>query len=147
METINLKNYQIESFIKVLSYPMPFSKGRIKNRFMSILMEKAHLIEKNRLEIINELVEKDKENQAIIENGSFKMGQNATKFQEEYEKLMKEDCIIDITPSLKVDLGPIKDMINKSDIILDNQQTAIVEEVMTELENIKPKAEKKTTKK
>jgi len=143
METLILKNYQLDSLIKVVGYPMPFVKGRIKNRFMTPIIEKAREVEKNRLEIINTLCEKDKDGKPLIEGNAFKLSdENKEKWQKEYEKMMKEDCIIDVTPSFKLDLGPIKDIINQSPVILDDQQTIVMEEIMTAIELIKPKTKK-----
>jgi hypothetical protein len=149
MDTINFKNYQLNAIIKILSYPMPFYKGRVKNRFMSLIMEKAQALEKNRLEILMGLCKKDKDGNPITKNDNYELDdKNRVKWSQEYAKMMGEDCLIDVTPSLKVDLGPIKDLINSSSVELDNQETAIIEEVVTALEIVKPKSEeKKETKK
>ena len=140
MDTLIIKNYHLATFMKVLDYPMAFAKGRVKNRLMSILAQKAQALEKNRIEILNTLCDKDKDGKPVMEKGSFKLSdKNKKKWDEEYQKMMMEDCIIDVTPSIKSDLGPLKDIINTSTVELDTQQTVIVEEIITSLEVTKPK--------
>lgn len=138
METLKLKNYTLETLAKVVDYPMAFQRGRVKNRFMKIVIEKLQAVEKNRIEIIKELAEKDKDGEPIIEENAYKLSdENKVKWQKEYQKLMSEDCIIDLVPSLKVDIGEIKSIINNSSVVLDSMQTAIIEEIVTALENTK----------
>lgn len=140
METINLKNYHLISFMKVLNYPMPFAKGRVKNRMLIILSQKSEALEKNRIEILNGLADKDKDKKPILKNNQFQISdKNRVKFEEEYNKMMQEDCIIDITASIKGDIGPIKDMINTSTVNLDPNEIKNVEEVILALEVTKPK--------
>ncbi len=140
MDTINLKNYHINSFMKTLNYAMPFARGRVKNRILIILSEKAEALEKSRIEILNGLADKDKEGKPVLVNNQFKISdKNRVKFEEEYQKMMNEDCIIDVTPSLKADIGSVKDMINTSTVNLDPNETKNMEEVLTALEVTKPK--------
>lgn len=140
MDTLILKNYQLKTFVEALDYSMPFAKGRVKNRFVSILIPKMQAMEKNRLEILNELCEKDKDGKPITENGQYKLTEkNQTKWNEEYNKMMMEECIIDVTPSVKSDLGTIKDIINNSTVDLKTEQITILEEIIKSLEVTKPK--------
>ncbi len=153
METLKLKSYHLDPLMKVINYPMAFFKGRIKNRFMAIVLSQAQALEKNRLEILTALCEKDADGKPIVEQSTDEKGkpvssyklsdENKVKWNEEFNKMMTEECVIDITPSLKTDLGPIKDIINTSPVELDNNQVMIIEEVITVLELTKPKAKSK----
>ncbi len=140
MDTINLKNYQLDTIIKALNYNMPFAKGRVRNRFLIILSQKAQALEKNRLEMLTELSEKDAEGKPKIKDNSFELSTaNQEKWTIEYAKMMEESCIIDVTPSIKGDLGTLKDIINTSKTELDALQTKVLEEVILAFEVTKPK--------
>lgn len=141
MDTLTIKNYQINTLITALNYTMPFSKGRVRNRFITILSTKAQEVEKNRMEILNGVCEKGEDGKPIVDKNEYKLTDEARKkFGEEYAKLMNENCIIDVTASLKMDLGPIKDMINNSKSELNIDQTKVVEDVLAAFEVTKPKA-------
>jgi hypothetical protein len=140
MDTLNLKNYQLNTLTKAIDFSMSFAKSRVKNRFLTILAPKLQAIEKSRLEILNELCDKDKDGKPVMNKEGFQLSdKNRKKWDEEYNKLMMEECIIDVTPSLKADLGTIKDILNTSTVEVSTQQTVILEEVMTSLEITKPK--------
>lgn len=143
MKTLVIKNYAIESFMKVLAYPMNFQKGRVKNRFMTVLREKAKALNDSRLEILTELSEKDKDKKPIIENGNFKLtDEGMKKFNTEFAKMMTEDCIIDIAPSIEKDIPEIKTLLNNSPVELNDQETANCEEIFEALGNLTAKAPK-----
>jgi len=140
MDTLNLKNYQLQTLTKAIDFSMPFAKSRVKNRFLTILGPKLQMIEKSRLEILNELCDKDKDGKPVMNKEEFKLSdKNRKKWDDEYNKLMMEDCIIDVTSSLKADLGTIKDILNTSTVEVSTQQTVILEEVITSLEVTNPK--------
>lgn len=149
MDTIVIRNYALQDIMKVLEYPMPFQKSRVKNRFMQVLSEKSSTLEKNRIEILNGLCEKDKDGKALTEIVKDKDGndvsgfkisdENKIKWNEEYQKLVIEKNIIDITPSLKADLSVIKEIINNSPVDLTKEESLVVEEFITSLNKEKEK--------
>jgi len=137
MKTITIKNFQIDSVFKVLSYPMNFQKGRVKNRFLEILREKHKAVNDSRIEMLNDFAEKDPEKKTpIIENGAYKLSpENQQKFNEEYAKLMNEDCVIDVLPSLEKDIPMIKQLFNDSTVELNDQQIAECDLVLEAISN------------
>lgn len=137
MKTITIKNFQIDSVFKVLSYPMNFQKGRVKNRFLEILREKHKAMNDSRIEMLNDFSEKDPEKKTpIIENGAYKLSaENQQKFNEEYAKLMNEDCVIDVLPSLEKDIPIIKQLFNDSTVELNDQQIMDCNAVLEALNN------------
>lgn len=149
MDTIVIRNYALQDIMKVLDYPMPFQKSRVKNRFMQILSEKASTLEKNRIEILNGLCEKDENGKALTEIvkdaegndvSGFKISdENKVKWNEEYQKLVIEKNIIDLTPSLKADLSVIKEIINNSTVNLTREESLVVEEFIISLSKEKEK--------
>jgi hypothetical protein len=145
MKVINLKNYHLEPFLKILNYNMSFQKGRVKKRIVSVIGDKFNAIEKDRLDLVNKFAQKDKSTgKPISEGGHYKFTDgNFEKFQKEFLKLSNEDCLIDVLPSIEKDLGEIKDMMNKSPIELDDREIAICEEVIEALNEIKTQEKKK----
>lgn len=144
MKTLILKNYQLNTIGKVLNYPLAFQLGRVKNRFIRVLSDKNSLIEGSRQEMAKDLSDKDDTRIPLTENGQYKFTkENLEKFNEEYTKLMNEDCIIDVGPALEADIPTIKQMINNSAVTLLAHEVAQVEEVLEALNEAKPVAEKK----
>jgi|SRR6187551_218231 len=138
MKTLVLKNLHLESIAKVLNYPMPFQKGRTKKQFLMIIGQKAQALEKNRVDMLMDLAEKDKDGKPVIENNSYKiLPDNMPKWNEEYGKMMMEDCIIDVTPSVEAIIGPVKSMILESSVALDDRDTLFIEEVIKAIDNVK----------
>lgn len=152
MKTIKLKNSNLTGtntnrgvLIKAISYNMPFQRARIKNRFIAVLMAKQNEINENRVTILNEICEKDADNKPILESGQYKLSdENSKKFQEEFQKLMEEDCIIDVAPSMEKDISDIKSMIHASPVELNEVETAQLEEILTAMDAMNP--EKKVVK-
>lgn len=143
MKTITIKNAHVLSFAKVIDYPMPFQKSRVKNRFLKLLGEKANVMEKSRMEIINTLAEKDAGGKLVLEGNEYKFSaENRPKFTEEYNKLIEEECIIDILPSSEKDIPEIKSMINISTVELSRMETELVEEILMSLNETAPSKEK-----
>lgn len=124
---------------------MNFQKGRVKSRFLTLLREKYDVVNNARMEILNSLADKDKEKKPIIEDGQFKLSaENRKKFDAEYIKLMNEECVIDVLPSVEKDIAEIKQLMNNSPVELTDQQNAECESIMEALNSISKKEEKST---
>ena len=147
MKTLKVKNVDLNIIGKALNYPMKFQQGRVKNRFISLLAEKAQIMEKNRKEILEGLCDKDDKGVPVVENGQYKFSaENQAKVGEEYNKLIQEEVLIDILPSLEVDIPTIKQMINNSPVELEAFEVDTVERLITALSETAPKPEKKSKK-
>ncbi len=149
MKTITIKNFQLDSMFKVMNYPMNFQRGRVKNKFLGILRDKHQVVNNSRLEILNDLSEKDEEKKTpILENGQYKLSdENRLKFNDEYTKLMNEECVIDVLPSWEKDVPHIKMIINDSPIDLTDQEISDVDAVLEAMSDKKPEEKKEAKKK
>lgn len=127
IKTLNLKNYQLETLAKILDVPLHSEKARARNRFYKILKSKIDDREKARIEILERLgkLNKEKNNYEI---------KNVKKFNEEFEKMQNEVCIIDLLPSVKADLPFIKEILEKTKVEMNITQTEIYEEILAEIE-------------
>lgn len=153
---LKIKNYCLESIEKVLNYPNPnFQIGRSKMRILKLLDEKKRINEASRMEMLNALSEKDEKGKPVMKDGvDPKTGQkqkkfdltpeNSVKFNEEFVKMMGEDCLIDIPDSMTADLGTFKMLINNSPVnTLADADIAILEEVLASLDEASPKPAEK----
>ena len=122
---LKLFNYYFGSLEKALNVPNPdFPTGRSKMKIIKLFGEKMQFIETSRLEILNSLCEKDEKGEKKMVDGVNKKGQptknfdltpeNLAKYNEEYAKLMQEECIIDIPDSMRHDLSVVKGMLSTS---------------------------------
>ncbi|MES2408795.1 MAG: hypothetical protein V4509_00660 [Patescibacteria group bacterium] len=121
------------TIIKVLTYNTPFQKGRAKMRFLKLVVAQEEIVNKSRVERLNELANKDeKTGKPVIQpGGAFDLSQeNLTTFNTDFQALMLEDCLIDIPDAMKPDMQLVKQMINESTVMLDNREILVMEEVM-----------------
>lgn len=133
---INLKNYHLEVIGKCLNFPMPFQKGRIKMRFLKLLQDKQDVCNKSRVEMLEQFADKDENKKPIIENSQYKLSpQNLVKFNEEFQKLMDEECPVDVPESMKNDIPLIRMIISESSAMLDNRETVVMEQVIEALKD------------
>lgn len=147
--SINLKfkNYQLEAIAKALNFPNKnFQVGRAKIRIMKIFDEKSRVLETSRLEMLSELSAKTPDGKPLMKKVMVQRNpqlppklesqydlseESLTKFNEEFTKMMKEDCEIEIPNSLKNDFSLFKGLIANSEAKdLSDSEIAVIEEVL-----------------
>lgn len=112
MESIKLKNSQLDTLVGILNVPLDGQKSRIRNRFITSIQPRLKEIEEERLTKVKELSDKDAKGEPILENGNFKLSKdNLDKFNKEYTELMNEEYIIDVLDSNRKDMTAIKDLV------------------------------------
>lgn len=137
-----LKNYHLAAIAKVLNYPMNFQTGRIKNRIMSLFAPKIKAKEASRIEIIEAFCRRDADNKPIYVKNDKNQDvydltpENLEKYNAEHKALINEPCPVDFPESMKLDVGPFKMFINNSPIELSAIDQAIIEEVMTAIDEM-----------
>jgi len=145
MKTLKLKNMDLNIIGKALNYPMKFQQGRVKNRFIKLLADKAELMEKSRQEMLKELCKKGEDGNPIQDKGQYTFTpENQKKFGEEYSKLVNEEVLIDVLPSFEPDLPVVKQMLNNSQVELEAFEVETIERTLEALEETAPKVEKKS---
>ena len=60
------------------------------------LNAEVELIEKGRMDLINQHVEKDEEGKPVVVDGNYKLGDNAEKFNEEYNEYLATETEVEI---------------------------------------------------
>lgn len=137
-KVITLKNHHLNLIKKVMSYPMKFQKGRIRNRFLGIIDEKWNEMEKSRMEIVESFCEKDADGKSVVEQNVFKiLPEKRAGFDKEFLALLNENVMIDVLPSWERDLGEIKQIIIDSNVELEEVETLYLEEALEAIKNFK----------
>lgn len=110
-----MKNYLLQAVIKALNYKMGFQNGRKRNAFFRVAIPKLQEIEARRTEMLNKFaIKKEDGIFELDEKGQCKFtDENMKIYQEEYEKLMEEDCNFDFK-AMGIKLGDITTIINES---------------------------------
>ncbi len=127
------KNYQIKLLSDILACSFPAPQARSRNRFIKVLQERAEAIEKDRLEIITEFANKDKEGRPIIKDDNFDIpAGKMAEFNKQYAVLMNEEFEMKSDNSLKEeDIQVVKGLIKGTNREMNPQETAIYEELLT----------------
>ena len=129
---ITLKNYFLESIAKALNYPnQSFQVGRSKMRIMKLIDEKRIANNSNRVEILETLAEKDdagkpkmkkvmvpdQKNPELPPKLQMQYDltpENLAKFNDEFNIMMQEDCVLEVPESMASDLNVFKGLIANS---------------------------------
>lgn len=146
---LNLKNYHLEGIFKGLNYPnQNFQIGRSKMRIVKLLEEKSKITNASRLEMLHDLCQKDEKGKPVMKNvmvqvsptsapvmqNQYDLGENTGKFQEEFKKMMDEECIIEIPDSLKNDFSVFKGLLANSQAQnLTDSEIMVIDEVLEEI--------------
>lgn len=116
------------------------AKARARNKITDILFIKVKEIEKNRFDIIKKYSEKDKGGEpkrTEDDKGYVLQKDKIAKFDEEFTKLMEEDCVFDILPSNAEQWRLIKEFVLKDiKTEMDYKQTQAYEEICEAFEKI-----------
>lgn len=112
MDSITLKNSQLDILVGILNTPLDGQKSRIRNRFITSIQPRLKEIEEERLKTVKELADKDAKGEPILEKGNFKLSKdNLEKFNKAYTELMNEEFVIDVLDSNRKDIAAIKDLV------------------------------------
>lgn len=128
-KTIVLNNFHLPPLIKVLSYDdTTFVQARARDRFLRPIIERARDVEEYRLELCKKLCLKDKDLKPIMEKDTtgrenFKFDKNGRKsFEEEFEKLVHEDLLIELNFIVEKDLKYVNMLIEMSEVPLSQPE-------------------------
>lgn len=136
MKTIKTKNINLPVISKVLDYPMTFSQGRVKGRFLNLIGPELAEREKSRLEICEKFAETGEDGKPKIENSKFVFRQGTEEeFSKEIDTLFQEEVIIDVPQQVSNNLHILKELINNSPVYLSNEEVALLDSFMESLEN------------
>jgi hypothetical protein len=134
MKTLKLKNSHLEMLLKILDGDLPFSRSRRRKMFTDIIIQKIKDKEASRLALIEKFSKKDKKTgKSIINDGKFEL-EKPEDFQKEFMVLYNEDVIIDILPSLDESINLVKDIVDKTDIVVKDAEIPLVEEIIKAFE-------------
>ncbi len=143
MKTITLKNSMLDSFAKVLNYPMAFSQGRLRTRFAGLITPKIQERENSRVEICEKLSLKDSDGKPILVDNSYQFPEGSN-YQDELDILYNENITIDIPNSMRSDIGGLKHMIELSTVPLTASEQFIVEYILAILSGGTPEEQTPT---
>lgn len=143
MKTIKLKNSQLATFKKSISYAMTFTQGRLRNRFLNLIVPVIDEVENNRVEICEKLAEKNEDGLPSIADGKYIFTpENDIKVNDEINALMAEYAVIDVPTAMRGDIGGIKHMIELSTVVLTPKEQDDAEEILIALSNPPEKKKK-----
>ena len=92
------------------------AKSRYRTRFLKLLAPRLDEMEKTRIEMLEEIAEKDDKGKPIVIDGRYKMSEAKNKkFSEEWLKYAKEEFVIDRLPSNNKEINAIKDILLNTD--------------------------------
>lgn len=123
----------LDAFVKVLKYPMTFTQGRLRTRFVNLIQPKIDEREKNRLEICEKLCLRDEKDEPIIKEDTYQFPEGST-YQAEIDSLYGEEVMIDVPSSMRSDIGGLKHMIELSTVVLTPIEQLVAEYVLAVLE-------------
>lgn len=134
MKTLKLKNNQLELLLKILDGDLPFSRSRRRKIFTDILMQKLKAREEARLELIKKFGKKDDKGELLLKDNQYSI-ENIEEFQKEFITLYSEEFIIDVTPSIEESIKIVKDIVEKTDIVVKDNEVEQVEEIIEAFKN------------
>ena len=135
MKTLKLKNSQLDILGKILDGDLPFSRSRKRKLFLDILIQKVTIFESARMALIQKFGKKDNEGKLINIDNQFTI-ENISEFNKEFFLLLNEEVIIDILPSLEESLKVIKELVNNTDIKVNNHEVILIEEIIKSFDDI-----------
>lgn len=136
MKTLVLKNKQFDILAKILGEDLPFQRSRRRKIFIDAVLPKMKARDEARMDIIKKYGKKDDKGELVVEKGNFAI-EDIPAFQKDYEEMMEEDVIIDISPSIEQIIDSIKDIVNTTDITVKNDEVLLIEDIITAFNNIK----------
>ncbi len=136
MKTLKLKNSQLEILFKILDGDLPFSRSRRRKVFTDILQEKYKAREEARNVLLNKFSKKDDKGKPVIVDNKYDI-EDMEGFQKEFLVLYSEDVIIDLPPSVEEVLPVIKELVEKTDIVVKDSEVEMIENIIKAFNDIK----------
>lgn len=114
VKSVILKNGQIVQLTKWLNLPMHGEESRVRTRFLRVLGPLAKDHDDERIRLLSEYADKDKDGKPVMENNglNYKLSEEAiTKFRKVYEELEEADVQVDLLPAMVKDFHILKRVI------------------------------------
>lgn len=128
MNNITIKNYELERLISfLLEFDLPAKHSRMRTRFVRLLNEYLNRFKSEHQDLILKHSYLDEEGNPLVveEKGMKKYDvKNVAEFNKDYNELLVEKCIIEITEERKEMIAFVKSM------ILDCEKTFKDEEAL-----------------
>lgn len=115
MKVLKIKNKYLIGLASWLNEQiLPGKLSRERSRFIEILSEQLQRVEKDRIELVKKYAKKDDKEQPIVEDSKYVI-EDEVSFNKEYDELINEEFMIDITPSTELRYAIIKKMVIDTD--------------------------------
>jgi hypothetical protein len=114
---------------------LPFSRSRRRKIFTDILQEKYKAREDARMVLLNKFSKKDAEGKPVLVDNHYDID-DMKSFQEEFATLYAEDVTIDLPPSVEEVLPVIKDLVEKTDIVVKDHEVEMIEDIIKAFNNV-----------
>jgi hypothetical protein len=136
MKTLKLKNSQLEILFKILDGDLPFSRSRRRKVFTDILQEKYKAREEARIALLDKFSKKGDDGKPVMKDNHYDI-EDMEGFQKEFLVLYSEDVIIDLPPSVEEVLPVIKELVEKTDIVVKDAEVEMIEDIIKAFNDIK----------
>lgn len=134
--TIEFKNYQIGPLLEFMNISLPNQAARARNRMIIFFGEPMKKVEEARQALLTKYCQLDEKKERVIgENGLYKLTDQAG-FDKEYEELTHTIASFPITPSNKMDVDMVKDLILNLETKLSVKDTTVYNEICEVFEKI-----------
>ena len=143
-KALRLNNGWVDFLIVLLDRPRHGQEARAKSRFLKLLGPRIEEINAEKKRLLEEYGKKDRAGKMIMEEVSVPKKENPKnmemrakldpKAQVEYTEYLKEEFVIDVLPSNRMDIGTIKMMLDADTTELSTLDGVVYDEIMTAFE-------------
>jgi len=129
---ITLKNKHIDLIFKLLNVPLHGQERIDRDHFSRYLITKADETESYRMNLLNELAEKDEKNKPKMkpDNNFDLTPENEEKFKNELMMYLDSDMIIDILDSNKKELNTVKNILINTKQSLTFYESSMLDDIL-----------------
>lgn len=140
VKLLTMKNGNIEKLVEFLDIPLHGIEARARNRFVTTLGKRLVYLGEERIRLLEEHAEKDKDDKPKMIDGGKKYDitpENLVKVTEELNIIYNEDFIIDILPSNSGDIKIVTKTILETTKTFDLADGATYDALAKAFEDIK----------